>query len=189
MHGKQISLSTVFENRIPSIETKCWLFGSTKKLVKFVHPTNAESPIDVTLDGIAMNCKFIHIENAESPIDVTLGGIMIDCKFLQWENADLPIEVTFGGIVYVVNGWLLGKQINLPTCFSKRIPSIEIKCWLLSSTIIIFNAEHCPKAKLPIDATFDGIVIDSKLEQKKNASSSIDFTLVDIVIDVKCSQP
>ena len=63
LHGKQISLSIVFENRIPSREAKCWLFGSTKKLVKFAQWQNAASPIDVTLDGIVMVCKLPQAEN------------------------------------------------------------------------------------------------------------------------------
>ena len=98
MHGKQISLSTVFENRIPSIETKCWLFGSTKKLVKFVHQTNAQSPIDVTLDGIVIDVNSGQLPNASFPIDVMLVDIVTDSKLMQLPNADSPIEVTLVGI-------------------------------------------------------------------------------------------
>ena len=66
--------------RIPSIEAKCKLVGSTVIDCKLEQQTNAELPIDVTLVGIVIDSKFSQEENAELPIDVTLVGIVIDCK-------------------------------------------------------------------------------------------------------------
>ena len=65
-----------------------WKFGSLKTLgieteCKLEQFENAESPIDVTLDGIAIDGNLEHPENAELPIDVTLVGIVMDCKFSQ----------------------------------------------------------------------------------------------------------
>ena len=55
--GKWIMVAKSLVNRIPSFETKCKFFDST-----------------------IIDCKSEQSENAESPIDVTLCGIVIDCK-------------------------------------------------------------------------------------------------------------
>jgi hypothetical protein len=44
-------------------------------LIKLTQAENADSPIDVTEDGIFMLVKFSQQENAETPIDVTEDGI------------------------------------------------------------------------------------------------------------------
>ena len=51
------------------------------------HPSNADSPIVVTLFGIVIEVKEKHFQNAPFPIVVTLFGIVIDVKEEHSENA------------------------------------------------------------------------------------------------------
>ena len=55
--GKQIMVAKALLKRIPSIEAKCKLVDSTVIDCKLKQPENAESPIDVTLVGIVIDCK------------------------------------------------------------------------------------------------------------------------------------
>ena len=45
-----------------------------------------------------MEVRLLHLQNAESPMAVTLGGMAIEARLEQSENAELPIEVTLGGM-------------------------------------------------------------------------------------------
>ena len=49
--GKHRIVSRFFENRIPSIEQKCWLLDSTRMDSKLRQPKNAESQILVILEN------------------------------------------------------------------------------------------------------------------------------------------
>jgi hypothetical protein len=62
--------------------------------VKPLHPENAHTPIEVTLEGIVTEVKAEQSSNAPSPIEVTLSGIVTEVKPLHPENAFFPIEVT-----------------------------------------------------------------------------------------------
>ena len=59
-------------------------------LVKLVQPSNAQSPILVTLFGIVILVKLVQPLNADSPILVTLFGIVILVKLVHQLNADSP---------------------------------------------------------------------------------------------------
>ena len=58
---------------------------------KFEQPEKAESPIEVTLEGIVTLVKPLQPEKAYSPIDVTLEGKVTLVKPLQFSKAYSPI--------------------------------------------------------------------------------------------------
>ena len=51
---------------------------------KLKHPSNVESPIEVTPDGIVIDVNDSHPLNALVPIDSTEDGMIIDVRFLQF---------------------------------------------------------------------------------------------------------
>jgi glutamine amidotransferase PdxT len=64
-------------------------------LVKLVQPSNAKSPIIVTLAGMMMLSKLAQLENANSPILVTLAGMLMLSKLVQLENTLSPILLSW----------------------------------------------------------------------------------------------
>ena len=72
---------------------------ASARIVKFVHPVNAQLPIDITLLGMMMDVKPVQSRNAEPPICVTLFGMVMEVKLVQPANAMLPICVTLFGMV------------------------------------------------------------------------------------------
>ena len=62
-------------------------------LVKPVLP-NAQSPIEVTEEGIVMLVKLLQRMNAALPIEVTEEGMVTLFKLLQFLKALFPIDVT-----------------------------------------------------------------------------------------------
>ena len=62
-------------------------------------PSNADSPIVVTLSGMLILCRLEQRQNARGPIYVTLSGMLILCRLEQSINADSPIVVTLSGML------------------------------------------------------------------------------------------
>ena len=50
-------------------------------------PANAESPMEVTLSGMAMLVRLGQYRNASSPMEVTLSGMVMLVRLLQPWNA------------------------------------------------------------------------------------------------------
>ena len=71
-------------------------------LVNDLQPSNADSPIEVTLSGIVTLANDSQPSNARSPIEVTPSGITMLVSDLQPWNAQLSIEVTPSGITTLV---------------------------------------------------------------------------------------
>ena len=66
-----------------------------EKLV--LHPSKADAPIFVTLEGMVplFNASFVHPSKAQSDIVVRESGSEIVPSFEQLENAPSPMEVMF----------------------------------------------------------------------------------------------
>ena len=58
-------------------------------------PSNAEEPIEVTLDGMVMLVNEVQALNAAEPIEVTLDGIIMLLSDLQLSNAEEPIVLSW----------------------------------------------------------------------------------------------
>ena len=80
--------------------------------VRFLHPRNAPSPIEVTFFGMTMLSRPEFL-NAPIPIDIddTVLGILMDFNPEQLEKAVSPIEVTEFGIIMDVR---LLQLLNIP---------------------------------------------------------------------------
>ena len=91
-------------------------------LGRTVQPSNALSPILVTLEGRLMVNRLVQPENAARPILVTLEGIVTMTRLVQFRNAQSPILVTVLGIVTVITEVLLVPKtvvlVVLPTFFT-----------------------------------------------------------------------
>lgn len=59
-----------------------------------VHREKAQSPIEVTPDGIVIEVKPSQLKKADSPIEVTDEGMVIEDKPEQPKKATFPIIVT-----------------------------------------------------------------------------------------------
>jgi hypothetical protein len=59
--------------------------------------------MDAAEDCRFMLVKLLQASNAQSPIDITWDGIVIAAKLMQSSNAYLPIDVTEDGMVMLVN--------------------------------------------------------------------------------------
>ena len=71
-------------------------------LVRLLQPSNAPSPMLVTLLPIVMLVRLLQIANAPYPTLVTLLGIVMLVRLLQPPNATSPMLVTLFGIVMLV---------------------------------------------------------------------------------------
>ena len=99
-----------------------------------LHPSNAPTPISVTLSGISMLSKELHSRNAPTPISVTLLGIT---------NATLLC--------------FIGKRMIDVIFLSYNIPSTDLYTELFLETFIPSNEQHLPNALLPISVTLSGM--------------------------------
>ncbi len=71
-------------------------------MARLLQLEKAEFPMNVTLSGIVKEVRFLHPLNKPSSIDVMLLEMVAVVNFLQPLKADFPMKVTLLGIVMEV---------------------------------------------------------------------------------------
>ena len=133
-------------------------------------------PSDVTLLGIVIDVRPEQPEKVPSPIDVTLLGIFTEVRPEQPEKALPPIDVTLLGMVSEVRPEQPEKALpaipNVPSCnvidvFSGIVPIYlyaTLPAYIKPSGWLLYHAVP-ENAVSSIDVTLIGIVISVRLEQ------------------------
>ena len=104
----------------------------------------------------------MHPSNAPSPMLVTLSGILMDVRPLHLENALFPMLVTLSGIIV-----FLHPAMSLFDAFSMiALHSFRESYFLLFlSTTMLVRLLHLENALFPMLVTLPGILMDVRLKQ------------------------
>ena len=147
-------LGLIFGSFVP----KYWIHSRLEQL------KNAESPIELTDEGIETDFNSEHLKNVIILINVNWESSLNE-TFSNFEhplNAPIPIESTNEGIEI---------DFNYTQPSNALCPIVVNSDFSLNK--ILSNFEHPENASFPIESTNEGIEIDFNSPQKMNALSPI----------------
>ena len=126
-------------------------------LLSNLHPLNENSPISLTLSGIAMLLSDSQPSKALSPMFITVLGIVTFMSDVHLQNAPCSISTTPSGTVYAPV-LPLGHKISLVLSLLNRTPSSDEYFGLLLLTFMLVSDVQLENAHSPMLVTLFPIV-------------------------------
>ena len=118
------------------------------------HPSNADSPILVTLSGMLMLVRDLHQENAEFPMFVTVFGMLYNSS-----SALYAIIIVLSALNKTLFSYIndFDSILKEPCQPANGFPSIVIT---LSGMLMLVRESHMGNAEFPILVTVSGTLYD-----------------------------